>query len=120
MLRKNFACSCTAACLAFALTSVLIPVSLLAQSQPVPTITVGKLDATAEGPTIDGRVSDAIWETVQPYTNFTKQDPNEGAPASERTEGRIIVGKGNIYISVIAFDSDPSKIIVSQARRDAS
>jgi hypothetical protein len=120
MLRKNFACSCTAACLAFALAAVLIPASLFAQSQPVPTITVGKLDATAEGPTIDGRVSDAIWETVQPYTSFTQQDPIEGAPASEKTEVRVIVGKGNVYISVIAFDSDPSKIIVSQARRDAS
>ncbi len=31
-----------------------------------------------------------------------------------------MVGKGNVYVSVIAFDSDPSKIIVSQARRDAS
>ena len=57
---------------------------------------------------------------MQPYTTFTQQDPIEGAPASERTEVRVIVGKGNVYVSVIAFDSDPSKIIVSQARRDAS
>ncbi|MDO8677439.1 MAG: DUF5916 domain-containing protein [Acidobacteriota bacterium] len=69
---------------------------------------------------IDGRVNDAIWQTVQPYTSFTQQDPIEGAPASERTEVRVIVGKGNVYIGIIAFDSDPSKIIVSQARRDAS
>jgi len=61
-----------------------------------------------------------IWQSVQPYTSFTQQDPIEGAPASERTEVRLIVGKGNVYVSVIAFDSDPSKIIVSQARRDAS
>ncbi len=33
---------------------------------------------------------------------------------------RVIVGKGNVYVGIIAFDSDPSKIIVSQARRDAS
>ncbi len=57
---------------------------------------------------------------MQPYSTFTQQDPIEGAPASERTEVRVIVGKGNIYIGIIAFDSDPSKIIVSQARRDAS
>ena len=61
-----------------------------------------------------------IWQTVQPYTTFTQQDPIEGAPASEKTEVRVIVGKGNVYIGIIAFDSDPSKIIVSQARRDAS
>lgn len=69
---------------------------------------------------IDGRVNEAIWQTVQPYASFIQQDPNEGAPASEKTEVRVIVGKGNVYVSVIAFDSDPSKIIVSQARRDAS
>src|SRR6185436_19027437 len=63
---------------------------------------------------------DPIWEIAQPYTTFTQQDPIEGAPASEKTEVRVIVGKGNVYIGIIAFDSDPSKIIVSQARRDAS
>jgi hypothetical protein len=61
-----------------------------------------------------------VWESVAPYSTFTQQDPIEGAPASEKTEVRIIVGKGNVYIGIIAFDSDPSKIIVSQARRDAS
>ena len=85
-----------------------------------PHFTAGKLDASAEGPAIDGRVNEAVWQSVQPYTNFTQQDPIEGAPASEKTEVRIIVGKGNVYVGIIAFDSDPSKIIVSQARRDAS
>ncbi|MEO5739095.1 MAG: DUF5916 domain-containing protein [Vicinamibacterales bacterium] len=102
------------------MTAVLIPASVLGQTPQVPTFTIGKLDASAEGPVIDGRVNEPIWQSVQPYTTFTQQDPIEGAPASERTEVRIIVGKGNLYVSVIAFDSDPSKIIVSQARRDAS
>jgi hypothetical protein len=105
---------------AFVIAAVLTPASVLAQAPQVPTLTVGKLDATTEGPVIDGRVNDAIWQTVKPYTSFTQQDPNEGAPATENTEVRVIVGKGTIYIGIIAFDSDPSKIIVSQARRDAS
>jgi hypothetical protein len=81
---------------------------------------VGKLAAEADAPVIDGRVNEPLWQTVQPYATFTQQDPIEGAPASERTEVRVIVGKGNVYIGLIAFDSDPSKIIVSQARRDGS
>ncbi len=120
MHRNIFACSCTARCLAFVLTAVLSSSLVFAQTPQVPTFTIGKLDASAEGPVIDGRVNEPIWQSVQPYTTFTQQDPIEGAPASERTEVRIIVGKGNVYVSVIAFDSDPSKIIVSQARRDAS
>ena len=113
MCRNLFVCSCTA----FAL---ILPSFVFAQSPTTPTITAGKLEAAAEGPTIDGRVNDPVWQNVAPYTTFTQQDPIEGAPASERTEVRVIVGKGNVYVGIIAFDSDPSKIIVSQARRDAS
>jgi len=112
MHRNYLACICTAL--------VLLPSSAFAQSPPVPTFSAGKLDSTAEGPVIDGRVNDAIWQTVPPYATFTQQDPSEGAPASERTEVRVVVGKGNVYVSIVAFDSDPSKIIVSQSRRDAS
>jgi hypothetical protein len=120
MHRNTFTHSCTARCLGIFLTAVVLSTSVFAQSPQAPTFTAGKLDASAEGPTIDGRVNDAIWQSVKPYTTFTQQDPIEGAPASEKTEIRIIVGKGNVYVGIIAFDSDPSKIIVSQSRRDAS
>ena len=119
-MHRNYFTCCRARCLAFILAAALVPTTLSAQTRQVPTFTAGKLDPSAEGPTIDGRVNDAAWQGVQPYTNFTQQDPNEGEPASEKTEVRILVGKGTIYIGIIAFDSDPSKIIVSQARRDAS
>ncbi len=102
------------------LSLILVASPAFAQQTASPTFTVGKLADSADAPVIDGRVTEAVWQTVQPYSNFTQQDPIEGAPASEKTEVRVIVGKGNLYISVIAFDRDPSKIIVSQARRDAS
>ena len=120
MHRNTFACSCTVRCLCILLAAAFFPSILFAQSPTAPTLTAGKLDAQAEGPVIDGRVNDAVWQSVTPYSTFTQQDPIEGAPASEKTEIRVIVGKGNVYIGIVAFDSDPSKIIVSQARRDAS
>ena len=92
-----------------------------ATAQPTPPIFVaGKLADNGDPPIIDGRVDDAVWQTVKPFTEFTQQDPTEGAPASERTEVRLIVGRGHVYVGIICFDSDPTKIIVSQARRDAS
>ena len=121
MHRNIFACPCRIGCFLVVLAAFLVPTSASAQSpQTVPTFTAGKVDDNTEGPIIDGRVNDAIWSSVQPYSTFTQQDPNEGAPATEKTEVRIIVGRGNVYVGIIAFDSDPSKIIVSQARRDAS
>jgi hypothetical protein len=78
--------------------------------------------AMADGtppPVIDGKVTDESWIAVEPYTNFIQTDPIEGAPASERTEVRVLYDKSNLYVSVIAFDSEPGKIVVSQSRRDA-
>lgn len=110
-----------ACCLRFALlAAAFVPATAAAQQPPPPTFTVGKLADSAASPVIDGKVNEAVWQTVQPYATFTQQDPVEGAPASEKTEVRVLMGKGTLYISVIAFDSDPSKIIVSQSRRDAS
>ncbi|MSO53152.1 MAG: hydrolase [Acidobacterium sp.] len=120
MCRLDYRYSC---CLRFVLVcaAVLTATPLVAQQPPPPpTFTVGKLADSAEAPIIDGKVNEAVWQTVPPYATFTQQDPVEGAPASEKTEVRVLVGKGTLYISVIAFDSDPSKIIVSQARRDGS
>ena len=78
--------------------------------------------AVADGsppPLIDGKVTDESWIGVEPYTNFIQTDPIEGAPASERTEVRVLYDKSNLYISVIALDSEPGKILVTQSRRDA-
>jgi hypothetical protein len=75
--------------------------------------------AEQEPPTLDGRVTDEVWMGSEPYTTFTQQDPVEGAPASERTEVRVLFDKSNVYIGIICFDREPDKIIVNQSRRDA-
>ena len=102
--------------------ALLVPTLTLAASAPPSPLALvaGKLDASAAPPVIDGRVTEPIWQTVRPYTDFIQQDPTEGAPATEKTEVRMIVGNGMVYIGIICFDSDPSKIIMSQSRRDAS
>ena len=77
--------------------------------------------ADAAAPNIDGQVDDEIWQTVPPRSTIScSRIRIEGEPATEKTEVRILVGRGHIYIGIICFDSDPSKIIVSQARRDAA
>jgi hypothetical protein len=75
--------------------------------------------AEQEPPTLDGRVTDEAWLGAEPFTTFTQQDPVEGAPASERTEVRVLFDKANVYIGIICFDTEPEKIIVNQSRRDA-
>ena len=47
----------------------------------------------APPPVVDGKVNDESWIGVEPYTNFIQTDPIEGAPASERTEVRVLFDK---------------------------
>ena len=74
----------------------------------------------ATPPAIDGTLDDAVWQQAEPLTDFVQTEPQEGAAASERTEVRLLYDDTYVYIGVICFDSDPSRIIVTDARRDSS
>ena len=104
--------------LLFVLAPLLLPSRATAQPDGLPLLSV-RLTAEGERPLIDGRVDEAAWTQVEPFTGFIQQEPNEGQAATERTELRFLQDRQNLYISVICFDSEPQNILVSQSRRDA-
>jgi hypothetical protein len=69
-----------------------------------------RIDArrAARAPVIDGVLDDPVWQSAAMLDGFTQQEPNDGAPATERTEVRILYDAGNLYIGLHAFDSSPS------------
>lgn len=69
---------------------------------------------------IDGRLDESAWQAATPITEFRQNDPNEGQPASERTEARILIDDAAIYVGVRLYDSEPQKIQSQLARRDES
>ena len=72
-------------------------------------------------PIIDGDVlNDPAWESIPAITTFTQKTPDEGEPISERTVVKIMYSEKYFFLSVIAFDNDPNKIVISDTRRDAS
>lgn len=72
-------------------------------------------------PVIDGKViGDEVWEKLVPIDQLIQTKPNAGYPATEKTEVRIGYTATTFYLSVICYDSDPSKLVVSDARRDAT
>ena len=72
-------------------------------------------------PEIDGDVlGEAIWDDIVPATGFLQNTPDEGQPASERTEVRIIYTEDTVYFGIVCYVNDPSTIIVSDSRRDSS
>jgi hypothetical protein len=81
-------------------------------------IEVAHLDP-GHGIVLDGRLDEEVWQQIPPITDFLQQEPQEGAPPSERTEVRIAHDGNALYIGVIAFDSDPDGILAYQRRRNA-
>ncbi|MGH1362168.1 MAG: DUF5916 domain-containing protein [Calditrichia bacterium] len=72
-------------------------------------------------PKIDGEVlNEELWQAAKPIRSFWQTTPDEKQPASQKTEVRILHTNGTLYFGVICYDSDPSAIIVSDSRRDAS
>ena len=77
--------------------------------------------ASADPPRLDGVVlGDPIWNAAAPATGFRQTQPDEGAPASERTEVRVVFTASTLYIGVICHDRDAGSITIADSRRDAS
>lgn len=88
------------------------------EERPRPTTRAFSLSAA---PILDGEVAgDAAWQGVVPATGFTQVQPYEGEPASQRTAVYIGYTDTSLYIGVIAYDDDPSRLIVRNSRRDSS
>src|SRR5690606_13738684 len=73
---------------------------------------------TAQGIMLDGRVDEPAWHGAPPVTGFTQKDPDEGHPASQRTEVRVVYDEDAIYIGGELFDTAPDSIVSQLARRD--
>jgi hypothetical protein len=67
---------------------------------------------------IDGRLDDEVWLRAPAATTFTQRDPDEGKPATERTELRLAYDDAALYVGVRLLDSDPSRIVRQLSRRD--
>jgi hypothetical protein len=67
---------------------------------------------------LDGRLEEEFWGLAIPISDFTQQEPVEGAQPSERTEVRVAYDESNLYIGAMIFD-DPEGILAYQKARDA-
>ncbi len=80
-----------------------------------PTYRIHKADSP---PRIDGDLSDAVWETAAPAFRLTRQEPNPGTEASERTEVRALHDENNVYFAILCRDSKPDQLVVSTKARE--
>ena len=71
-------------------------------------------------PVIDGDVlGDPAYEDASVATGFSQNRPDEGRPASDRTEVRIVYTDDTLYFGVVCYTRDAGTIIVADSRRDS-
>ena len=68
---------------------------------------------------IDGDFNEPDWQEAKPVGQFSQVEPDGGEPMTLPTEVRILYDQENIYFGFTCFDSDVSKIVANDMRRDA-
>jgi hypothetical protein len=71
-------------------------------------------------PSLNGTLDDPLWQSGKPITDFRQREPNEGDPATEKTEVRTLYTRSAVYFGIHCYDSEPPRIAATELRRDAS
>jgi hypothetical protein len=99
---------------AFALAA---PLAAPAEDRPTPSVRAPRL-AESEKIRIDGRLDEAVWRAAPAATEFRQREPQEGRPASEATEVRVVYDTKNLHVGILARDSAPRQVIGRTLQRD--
>src|SRR5688500_13980422 len=102
------------------IAAVLLPLPSTAGAQetlPVPALDV-RAARTARPPVVDGQLSEETWAAATPVSGFTQRDPEEGKPATEATEVRILYDDAALYIGARLFDTEPALVARRLSARD--
>ncbi|MEE2790944.1 MAG: DUF5916 domain-containing protein [Acidobacteriota bacterium] len=69
---------------------------------------------------LDGRLDERAYGTVPPFSGFIQQQPDEGAPATERTEVWVFFDDQNVYVAGRNWESVPeSRWVANEMQRDS-
>ena len=67
---------------------------------------------------IDGLLDEAAWRRAVPAADFIMQDPVNGGTPTERTEVRVVFSEESFYMGVMAYDSEPDRLLGNTMKRD--
>jgi hypothetical protein len=104
---------------------LFFPVLAAAQSDFPPDVLHGSVrppavtaTRTNEPIVLDGQLVEPAWQQAVRVSDFVQKEPQEGAPATERTEVMVLFDSANLYLGVLCFDSEPDGIRATEQRRD--
>jgi len=99
-----------------AVAVLLMSPLLLGQAADPPSVQAVQVE---QEPVLDGVLDEPVWQEASPVGQFRQRNPQEGNPATEQTDVRIIYTETAIFFGVTCYDSQPDRIIATQRARDA-
>ena len=98
--------------------ALFAPAGARAQSHPTPPPRA--MAAPRTGPiTLDGRLDEPDWQAAVPATDLRQAQPDEGRPATQRTEVRFLYDDDALYIGARMYDTQGAAGVRTRlARRD--
>ncbi|NWG13615.1 MAG: hypothetical protein HXY20_08785 [Acidobacteria bacterium] len=72
-----------------------------------------------QGPRLDGQLTEPLWSRSTPATGFVQREPNNGEPASQQTEVRLVYTDRILFVGARLHDPEASRLVASEYRRDA-
>ena len=100
------------------LATLLLAPAAAAQAPPPARPEARAVRVGGAAPEVDGRLDEAAWAQAPAVTGFRQKVPDEGAPASERTELRILYDDHALYIGARMHSARPGSIQAPVGRRD--
>ncbi len=73
---------------------------------------------TSEEIKVDGVLDEPVWQSVEPIRQLYQIQPDQGEPATEASEVRILYDDKKLYFGFIFFD-EMDKIVANDMRRDS-
>ena len=97
---------------------LFIPIAVHAQTErELPRMSAHRTSETIK---VDGVLDEPVWQTVEPIRQLYQIQPDQGDPATEQSEVRILYDDKKLYFGFIFFDSEMDKVVANDMRRDSS
>src|SRR5688572_15741662 len=69
---------------------------------------------------VDGRLDDLVYGMIGAIESFVQQEPDEGKPATERTEAWVFFDDDMIYVAARCWESRRERRVANEMRRDTN
>ena len=73
---------------------------------------------TSEEIKVDGVLDEPVWQSVEPIRQLYQIQPDQGEPATEKSEVRILYDDKKLYFGFVFYD-EMDKIVANDMRRDS-